>query len=94
MTTAARVCPVHAQPDADEAHAWPCPEDCPELLAELERRIEDVEIHGNFTQVTKGDDGRWLKQTFRNHQAVGEPMPWLINEPTPWLDQFDRKESS
>lgn len=75
MTEPERRCPVHSEPGADEAHAWPCPDDCQDFLAELERRIDDVKVNGNFTRVRTGDDGVIMAQKFRNHQPVGEPYP-------------------
>jgi hypothetical protein len=71
-----RHCPVHAEPGADVGHAWPCPDDCPGFLAELERRIEDVQVHGNFTRTWRDEDGVFYKQEFRNHEPVGEPERW------------------
>jgi hypothetical protein len=66
-----RRCSVHAEPEGDALDAWPCPDDCLEFLDELERQIEDVKINGNFTRVWQ-KDGLWYRQTFRNHQPVGE----------------------
>jgi hypothetical protein len=75
MTEPERRCPVHSEPGADEAHAWPCPDDCLDFLAELERRIEDVRVNGNFIR-TWVENGVYWKQTFRNHEPVGEPERW------------------
>lgn len=69
-------CPAHAQPDADLLHAWPCPDECEHFLAELERRIEDVQIHGNFTRLSTDENGTQWWQTFRNHQPIDEPKAW------------------
>jgi hypothetical protein len=77
MTEAERRCPTHSQPGADILDAWACPPDCLEFLDELERRLEDVKIHGNFTRLHTDDDGVRWKQVYRNHQPVGEPEPWL-----------------
>ena len=74
MSEAERRCPVHSQPGADELDAWSCPDDCRDFLAELERRIDDVQIHGNFTRMSKVD-GVWQRQTFRNHQPIHDPIP-------------------
>lgn len=54
--------------------AWNCPDECPDFLAELERRINDIKIQGNFTrmQVT---DGVMYRQRYQNHQPIGEPEP-------------------
>lgn len=70
-------CPVHAEPTGTELNAWPCPDECPEFHAELERRIEDVTVHGNYTRITT-INGMSMRQTFRNHHPVGDPTPWRI----------------
>jgi hypothetical protein len=51
------------------------PEDDPQFLAELERRIEDIKLHGDFVR-TQVIDGVIYKQTYRNHQPHGEPVAW------------------
>lgn len=77
MTPAEDRCPVHSKPGADVLNAWPCPDDCQEFLAELERQLDDVRIHGNFVRMHTDDDGVRWRQSFRNHQPVGEPEPWM-----------------
>ncbi len=69
-------CPDHAQPDADALNAWPCPDTCQHFVDELERRIHDVKVNGNFTRMWTDDDGQRWKQKFRNHTEVEEPQPW------------------
>jgi hypothetical protein len=71
-----RRCSVHAEPDADLLGAWSCPDDCPEFLAELERRIEDVKVHGDFTRVFARRGVLW-RQKFRDHKPVGRPRVFL-----------------
>lgn len=73
---AAQHCPVHAEPGADVLHAWPCPDDCRHFSAELERRVEDVHVHGNYTRTWTDDNGFRYRQRFRNHQPVEEPSRW------------------
>lgn len=68
-------CPVHGD-FASESLRWACPDDCPHFLAELERRVIDVKVHGNFTRMTTDDYGRMWLQRFRNHEPVGEPERW------------------
>ncbi len=64
-------CPVHVDPHHPD-QAWPCPDECPDYLAELDRRIEDVKVNGNFTRVSLVD-GFYERQQYRSHQPVGEP---------------------
>lgn len=68
-------CPVHDHPDSQPNESWGCPEDCPDWLTEVDRVVEDVQIHGNFIR-TIMTDGVVYRQTFRNHQPVGEPVAW------------------
>jgi hypothetical protein len=68
-------CLAHDPPDASGLTAWSCPEDCPDFLDEIDRRIADVDNHGNFIRTTVGG-GVFYRQTFRNHQPVGEPTSW------------------
>lgn len=65
---------MHAEPDSDRLHAWACPDDCQDFLDELERRIEDVKVHGNFTRVLV-KNGLMFLQKFRNHKAIERPQP-------------------
>jgi hypothetical protein len=74
MEPAERRCSLHSDPGADELDAWACPDDCKEFLAELERRIDDVQVHGNFTRMSVVD-GVWYRQTFRNHKSIEQPRP-------------------
>jgi hypothetical protein len=69
-----RHCPVHAEPGADVGHAWPCPDDCLDFLDELERRVQDVTVHGNFVRMSVVD-GVLYRQHFRDHKPTGEPTP-------------------
>lgn len=73
MTDFPTSCPVHAPPDPDVLNAWCCPDDCEHFHRELQRRINDVKINGNFYRIWSGDDGLRWKQQFRNYQPVGEP---------------------
>lgn len=68
-------CPIHDAPDAGPCDRWNCPEDCLEWLDEMERRIKDMEIHGNYVR-TSVVDGVFSRQTFRNHQPIDEPVAW------------------
>jgi len=72
-----RRCPEHAEPQGDALDAWPCPDDCPDFLAELERRIDDIKLNGNFIRVTT-IDGVQSRQEFRNHHPVGEPTVRMV----------------
>lgn len=69
-----RRCPVHAEPDAEVLWAWPCPDDCEHFHAELELRIEDMKVYGNFTRIMV-KNGVMFMQKFRNHKAVERPQP-------------------
>lgn len=71
-------CPVHASKQYPELNAWPCPDECPDFLAELEHRIEDVQVHGNFVRTWRADDGTFYKQHYRDHQPVAEPISWTV----------------
>lgn len=71
-------CPTHAQPDGDVLDAWPCPDDCLDFLAELERRIEDVKVSGNFTRMWRDDNGVFYRQKFRGHEPVEVPQRWAF----------------
>lgn len=68
-------CPVHDDPDAGEFERWSCPLECEHFTAELDRRIHDVQVNGNYTRLTK-IDGVMCKQQFRNHEPLEEPKPW------------------
>lgn len=71
MTT--RRCPDHSTPGTDEFNAWPCPDTCPHFQAEIERRIDDIQIAGNYIRTWTDDNGTFWKQTFRNHKPIDEP---------------------
>lgn len=49
-----------------------CPAQCAQVLAEIERNIDDIKVNGNYTRTTV-IDGQFYRQKFRNHQPVGEP---------------------
>lgn len=66
-----RRCPVHAAPDADVLEAWSCPDDCQDWLAELERRIDEVTVMGNFVRV-KFRMGVMFRLRYENHKPVGK----------------------
>lgn len=42
-------------------------------LAEIERRIDDMQTGGNFVRAWTDDAGRWWSQQYRNHVPAGEP---------------------
>lgn len=75
MTDSPNRCPVHWSEGL--GGEWSCPDFCEHFLAELERRVHDVEANGNFFRMSQDDDGsRWL-QKFRNHEPVGERTAWM-----------------
>jgi hypothetical protein len=78
MTEPERQCLVHGVLD----DPWPCPDFCEHFRAELERRIDDVRIGGNFIRLFTDDDGRRMLQKFRNHQPDGEPYPFFRKDRT------------
>lgn len=68
------MCPVHGQ--RDNFREWSCPDDCEHLARELDRRIDDVKINGNFIRTWTDEDGKRWKRRFSNHVPVEEPRPW------------------
>lgn len=69
-------CSVHAPRDSDGLDGFPCPDECPEFTAELERRIDEVNVHGNYFRLLDRDgDGPRLVQEYRNHVPLGPPRP-------------------
>lgn len=64
-------CPEHAPPNADIFNSWPCPDDCHHFIAELERRIDDIKVNGNYVRVWKDDDGAYWREEYANHQPTG-----------------------
>lgn len=68
-------CPVHGD-IGDPMDAWPCPDDCTHFALELERRVENVQVHGNYFKLLGPiGDGAGLMQEYRNHVPVGPPRP-------------------
>lgn len=74
MTEPPYWCPAHGQPGG--FREWACPDDCEHFRAELERRIDDVKVNGNFTRTYTDDSGQRWKQRFRNHRPVDAPIRW------------------
>lgn len=70
-------CPVHSTPGASVLDAWACPCGCEHFTAEIDRRIDDIVVHGNFSRIARGEDGLMYRQQFANHEPVGEPVVWL-----------------
>lgn len=64
-------CPEHAPTNADIFNAWSCPDDCPHLIAELERRINDITINGNYIQVWRDNNGQYWREEYDGHQPQG-----------------------
>lgn len=79
-------CPVHAEPDAVLADAWPCPEDCLEWLEKIEYEINEIRVNGNFTRLTVKGGVMW-RQVYRNHQPLGDPMLVRIRTQKPRLEE-------
>lgn len=69
-------CPVHAAPEDGEFDAWPCPDYCEFFAAELDRRIHDVSVNGNYWRTWDEDGVRYMQQ-YKNHEPVGESKPML-----------------
>lgn len=69
-------CPVHADAGVDTINAWACPDDCEHFAEELQRRIDDIRINGNYTSVFTDDAGLTWRQHYRKHLPVGEPTLW------------------
>jgi hypothetical protein len=67
-------CPDHGTPESP----WPCTEaealTCTYFAAELDRRVHDVSVNGNYVRSWVDGEGRWWKQACRNHLPVGEPQ--------------------
>lgn len=78
-------CPEHGRPDP--LHAWPCPAavegdppdalTCHHFAAEIDRRLREVTVDGNYFQTFVGPDGQRMTQQYRGHQPFGEPRPWI-----------------
>lgn len=64
-------CPEHAPDNADIFNAWPCPDDCPQFIAELERRINDIQINGNYIRVWRDNNGQHWREEVTEHQPQG-----------------------
>lgn len=73
-------CPEHG---TDE-EPWPCPiadeadppEDmtCTHFADELQRRLHDVTVNGNFFRtLPRQPDAKFVVQEYRNHQPYGGP---------------------
>ena len=69
MSEDERFCPDHALPGSDLLERWACPDTCLYFLDELERRIDDVRVNGNFVRV-RFRRHRMFKQYYRNHRPV------------------------
>jgi len=77
-----RFCPDHGDP-LTPGSEWPCPvacdsdpidvTTCHHFAAEMDRRIRDVEIGGNYYTLRTDDNGNRVTQEYRNHQPYGEP---------------------
>lgn len=83
-------CPVHGEPGDDGIGDWPCPvafeddpdgvETCPYFVAEMDRRVADMEA-GNFWKMEKVEGQQhWLFTEYRGHQPTGRtertPAGW------------------
>lgn len=80
------ICPEHGRDTDGEFDGWShCPIrvdldgvehlDCRHFLAELQRRINEMQA-GNYVRTWRDDDGTRWKQKFREHQPVGEAQQW------------------
>lgn len=56
---------------------WTCPNGCEQFVAEMERRVHDVKVNGNYSEVRTDSDGSMWIQEFRGHAPFGEPRPFL-----------------
>ena len=68
--------------------AWACPNDCEHLAAELDHRIRDMTVSGNYYKLVRmGGKGPMIWQEYRGDIAFGRPktsdgqpgprLPWL-----------------
>lgn len=77
-----RFCPEHGRDDV--LHAWPCPVEgdsldtltCHHFAAEIDRRLREVTVDGNYFKTYVAPDGQRMKQQYRAHEPFGEPRPW------------------
>lgn len=82
-------CPVHAPAAPTMLDSWACPDDCAHFHAELERRMDEVFVKGNFYRLTKRRiGGRMAVQFYRGGIAVALPRPMGPPRRTPLLSRM------